>query len=81
MMFCYQCQEAANGGCKIKGVCGKPSDVAISRLNLFRKTAYDMVLLRYELKQFVWVFTCSNQCIDLINNTLAVCCIRYTKPF
>ncbi len=28
-MFCYQCQEAAKGvGCTIKGVCGKPSDVA-----------------------------------------------------
>ena len=28
-MFCYQCQEAAKGtGCTIKGVCGKPDDVA-----------------------------------------------------
>ncbi len=28
-MFCFQCQEAAKGvGCTIKGVCGKPSDVA-----------------------------------------------------
>ncbi|RCX21621.1 hydroxylamine reductase [Fontibacillus phaseoli] len=28
-MFCYQCQEAAGGtGCTIKGVCGKPHDVA-----------------------------------------------------
>ncbi len=28
-MFCYQCQEASKGiGCTIKGVCGKPSDVA-----------------------------------------------------
>lgn len=28
-MFCYQCQEAAGGvGCKVKGVCGKTSDVA-----------------------------------------------------
>ena len=28
-MFCYQCQEAANGkGCEIKGVCGKKEDVA-----------------------------------------------------
>ena len=28
-MFCYQCQEAAKGtGCTIKGVCGKPEDVA-----------------------------------------------------
>ncbi|MDO0823352.1 hydroxylamine reductase [Desulfosporosinus nitroreducens] len=28
-MFCYQCQETAKGtGCTIKGVCGKPEDVA-----------------------------------------------------
>lgn len=28
-MFCYQCQEAAKGtGCTIKGVCGKPAEVA-----------------------------------------------------
>lgn len=28
-MFCFQCQEAAQGtGCTIAGVCGKPSDVA-----------------------------------------------------
>ncbi|MBK5251556.1 MAG: hydroxylamine reductase [Peptostreptococcaceae bacterium] len=28
-MFCYQCQEAAKGtGCTIKGMCGKPEDVA-----------------------------------------------------
>ncbi len=28
-MFCYQCQETArNQGCTVRGVCGKPSDVA-----------------------------------------------------
>lgn len=28
-MFCYQCQETAMGkGCTVKGVCGKPADVA-----------------------------------------------------
>lgn len=28
-MFCFQCQEASGGtGCTIKGVCGKPHDVA-----------------------------------------------------
>ena len=28
-MFCYQCQEAAKGtGCTLKGVCGKPQEVA-----------------------------------------------------
>jgi hydroxylamine reductase len=28
-MFCFQCQEAAKGtGCTVRGVCGKPSDVA-----------------------------------------------------
>ncbi|OPL07507.1 MAG: hydroxylamine reductase [delta proteobacterium ML8_F1] len=28
-MFCYQCQETArNQGCTVKGVCGKPADVA-----------------------------------------------------
>jgi hydroxylamine reductase len=28
-MFCFQCQEAAKGtGCQVKGVCGKPDDVA-----------------------------------------------------
>lgn len=28
-MFCFQCQETAQGkGCTIKGVCGKPADVA-----------------------------------------------------
>ena len=28
-MFCYQCQEASKGiGCDIRGVCGKPEDVA-----------------------------------------------------
>jgi len=29
-MFCYQCQETAKGtGCTIRGVCGKPDDVAV----------------------------------------------------
>ena len=29
-MFCYQCQETAkNQGCTVRGVCGKPSDVAV----------------------------------------------------
>ena len=28
-MFCYQCQETANGkGCMVKGVCGKTAEVA-----------------------------------------------------
>ncbi len=28
-MFCFQCQEAAKGiGCTVKGVCGKPAEVA-----------------------------------------------------
>ena len=28
-MFCFQCQEASKGtGCTIKGICGKPEDVA-----------------------------------------------------
>ena len=28
-MFCYQCQETARGkGCTVRGVCGKPQDVA-----------------------------------------------------
>ena len=28
-MFCFQCQEASQGiGCTVKGVCGKPADVA-----------------------------------------------------
>lgn len=28
-MFCFQCQEAAKGtGCTLRGVCGKPADVA-----------------------------------------------------
>ncbi len=27
-MFCYQCEQAANGGCSIVGVCGKQPDVA-----------------------------------------------------
>ena len=28
-MFCYQCQETAGcSGCTVKGVCGKPADVA-----------------------------------------------------
>ncbi len=28
-MFCYQCQETAKGtGCTVRGVCGKPDDVA-----------------------------------------------------
>ncbi|KUG03922.1 hydroxylamine reductase [hydrocarbon metagenome] len=28
-MFCYQCQEASkNSGCTVKGVCGKPDDLA-----------------------------------------------------
>lgn len=28
-MFCFQCQEAAKGtGCTVKGVCGKPDDLA-----------------------------------------------------
>ncbi|MBW1921908.1 MAG: hydroxylamine reductase [Deltaproteobacteria bacterium] len=29
-MFCFQCQETAkNSGCTVKGVCGKPDDLAI----------------------------------------------------
>ena len=27
-MFCYQCEQAANGGCTKVGVCGKQPDVA-----------------------------------------------------
>ncbi len=27
-MFCYQCEQAANGGCTKIGVCGKQPDVA-----------------------------------------------------
>ena len=28
-MFCYQCQETAQGkGCTLKGVCGKTAEVA-----------------------------------------------------
>src|SRR5690554_3701804 len=28
-MFCFQCQEASKGtGCKVRGICGKPDDVA-----------------------------------------------------
>jgi hydroxylamine reductase len=27
-MFCYQCEQAANGGCSVIGVCGKQPDVA-----------------------------------------------------
>ena len=28
-MFCFQCQETAkNTGCTVKGVCGKPEDLA-----------------------------------------------------
>jgi len=28
-MFCNQCQETAkNSGCTVKGVCGKPEDLA-----------------------------------------------------
>lgn len=27
-MFCYQCEQAANGGCSVVGVCGKKPDVA-----------------------------------------------------
>nr|WP_320049113.1 hydroxylamine reductase [uncultured Desulfuromonas sp.] len=27
-MFCYQCEQAANGGCSKIGVCGKPPEVA-----------------------------------------------------
>ncbi len=27
-MFCYQCEQAANGGCSVVGVCGKKPEVA-----------------------------------------------------
>ncbi len=27
-MFCYQCEQAANGGCSVVGVCGKQPEVA-----------------------------------------------------
>ena len=28
-MYCFQCQETAkNAGCTVKGVCGKPEDLA-----------------------------------------------------
>jgi len=34
-MFCFQCQEASKGtGCTIKGICGKPEDVAYAVLYL-----------------------------------------------
>ena len=47
-MFCYQCEEAAKGvGCTIKGVCGKPEDVARYQ-DLLIYTLKGMAIVRQE---------------------------------
>ena len=51
-MFCYQCQEAANGvGCKFKGVCGKEPEVAKLQ-DLLIHSAKGLALVNATLRKF-----------------------------
>ncbi len=53
-MFCYQCQEAAKGvACTVRGVCGKPEDVA-NLQDLLIYTAKGVALHRLEAQKHQW---------------------------
>ena len=62
-MFCYQCQETAKGtGCTIKGVCGKPENVAnlqdlliytLKGISVYAVQARAMSIVRPEVDKFI----------------------------
>lgn len=65
-MFCYQCQEAAKGiGCTVKGVCGKPEDVAQMQdlliYTLKGLSFYDLEAQKHQIKsEKVQIFIVEN---------------------
>ena len=62
-MFCYQCQETAKGtGCTIKGVCGKPENVAnlqdlliytLKGIAIYAVQARERYLVRKDVDKFI----------------------------
>jgi len=62
-MFCYQCQETAKGtGCTIKGVCGKPENVAklqdlliytLKGIAVYAVQARELGIVRPEIDKFI----------------------------
>lgn len=62
-MFCYQCQETAKGtGCTVRGVCGKPENVAnlqdlliytLKGISIFAVQARGMGIVRPEIDKFI----------------------------
>jgi hydroxylamine reductase len=62
-MFCYQCQETAKGtGCTIKGVCGKPENVAklqdlliytLKGISIYAIQARDLNIVRPVVDKFI----------------------------
>ncbi|MGE4282080.1 MAG: hydroxylamine reductase, partial [Clostridia bacterium] len=62
-MFCFQCQEAAKGtGCTVRGVCGKPEDVAnlqdlliytLKGISLYNIKAREMGASNKEVDKFI----------------------------
>ena len=62
-MFCYQCQETAKGtGCTIKGVCGKPENVAnlqdlliytLKGIAIYAVQARELGIVRPEIDKFI----------------------------
>ena len=62
-MFCYQCQEAANGkGCTVKGVCGKTEDLAkaqdlliyvLKGISVYSTKARELGIVNKEVDKFV----------------------------
>jgi len=62
-MFCYQCQETAKGtGCTVKGVCGKPENVAklqdlliytLKGIAVYAVQARERHLIRKDIDKFI----------------------------
>ncbi|MTI46436.1 MAG: hydroxylamine reductase [Firmicutes bacterium] len=62
-MFCYQCQEASKGqGCTVRGVCGKPDDVAnlqdlliytLKGISFYNTKARSLNILTDEADEFI----------------------------
>ncbi|MBC2723054.1 hydroxylamine reductase [Desulfosporosinus sp.] len=62
-MFCFQCQETAKGtGCTVRGVCGKPENVAnlqdlliytLKGISIFAVQARGMGIVRPEIDKFI----------------------------
>ena len=62
-MFCYQCQETAKGtGCTIKGVCGKPENVAklqdlliytLKGIAVYAVQAREMGIVRKDVDKYI----------------------------